>query len=412
MQFREITLPNDLTIIAEENPSAQSVAAGFFVMTGARDETPEINGVSHFLEHMAFKGSAAFTADDINRVFDEVGAKYNASTGEEVTLFYAAILPEYTARTFEVLSSLLFPALRQADFDVEKNVILEEIGMYQDQPTFIAHEALMRTHFAGHPLEQSILGTPESIRALTSEQMRGYHSLRYKAGNIVLAVAGNGDWNEILRLAEKHCGSWPAGKELRNLPEAHPTGGTHVITRENSVQQHVMQMMPAPAADSPMRFAAELLAVIIGDDSGSRLYWELVDPGLAEAAELAFNDFEGTGAWMTYLSCSPDAAEKNIARIGALYKAVNCDLVTEAEMNQAKSKVASRIVLRGERPMGRLASLGGNWVYRQEYRSIEDDLATIKSLTAADIRELLDVYPLGQMTTSTIGPLVALPGCA
>jgi predicted Zn-dependent peptidase len=205
VQFREATLDNGLQIVAELNPSAQSLAAGFFVRTGARDETPAVNGVSHFLEHMAFKGNERFTADDVNRIFDEVGAKYNASTSEEVTLYYAAILPEYLPRTFEILTALLYPTLRQDDFDMEKKVILEEIGMYEDQPTFTAYEELMRVHFAGHPLGQSILGSSESIQALSSEQMRTYHRDHYKAGNIVLAIAGRAEWDDVLKLVKHHC---------------------------------------------------------------------------------------------------------------------------------------------------------------------------------------------------------------
>src|SRR6185295_7240928 len=134
------------------------------------------------------------SADDVNRVFDEVGAKYNASTSEETTLFYAAILPEYLPQTFDLLADIMRPALRQDDFDMEKKVILEEIGMYDDQPTYTAYERLMQTHFAGHPLGKSVLGTNESITALKADQMRAYHQARYVAGNILLAVAGQFDW--------------------------------------------------------------------------------------------------------------------------------------------------------------------------------------------------------------------------
>ena len=166
MKFHEVKLDNGLQVVAELNPNVHSVAMGFFVRTGSRDETSQVSGVSHFLEHMAFKGDDKFTADDVNRIFDEIGAKYNASTSEEITLFYAAILPEYLDQSFELLASLMRPSLRQDDFDMEKKVILEEIGMYDDQPSFTAYEKCMQTHFAGHPLGQSILGTVESISDL------------------------------------------------------------------------------------------------------------------------------------------------------------------------------------------------------------------------------------------------------
>ena len=410
MKFHKAALGNGLEIVAELNPHVLSVAVGFFVRTGARDESADVSGVSHFLEHMAFKGNDRYSADDLNRVFDEIGAKYNASTSEEITLFYGAVLPEYLPRAFEMFATLIRPSLRQNDFDMEKNVILEEIGMYDDQPSFIAYETVMQTHFAGHPLGQSILGTKSSVGGLTSEQMRRYHADRYKAGNVVLAVAGNTSWDEIRRLTDRWCADWPAGHPARTITEARPSGGTKILTRETSSHQHVMQMAPAPAATDPLRFAAELLSVIVGDDSGSRLYWEIVDPGFAEAADLGYSEYDGCGAYLTYLSCDPESTAENLQRVARIYDDVNKNGVTDEELQQAKSKVASRVVLRSERPMGRLSSLGSNWVYRHEYRTVEDDLETVKTITTADIRGLLDRFPLGATSTAAVGPLESLNG--
>ena len=408
MKFQETRLENGLQIIAELNESVYSVAAGFFVQTGARDERPSVSGVSHFLEHMAFKGNDRFRADDVNRIFDEIGANYNASTSEEVTLFYGAVLPEYLPRAFELLSALIRPALRQNDFEMEKKVILEEIGMYDDLPSFTAYEKAMAAHFAGHPLGQSILGTVESVSALRSEQMRDYHRDRYCASNIMLAVAGNTDWERIVALARQHCGGWPAGQCDRIASEVRPERSVAIVTREQSLQQHIMQLAPAPPADSPLRFAAELLAVIVGDDSGSRMYWEQVDPGHAEAAELGYNEYDGCGTWLTYLSCLPEQVELNRNNIRAIFQRVNAEGVLANELEQACSKVASRAVLRSERPMGRLASLGGNWVYRNEYRTVEDDLRAIASVSLDDIRDLLEAYPLSDTTSVGVGPLAGL----
>jgi predicted Zn-dependent peptidase len=410
MHFHHSELSNGLTVIAELNPQVHSVAMGFFVRAGARDETHEVSGVSHFLEHMAFKGNDRCTADALNRMFDEIGADYNASTSEEVTIYHAAVLPEYLPRGFELVSGLLYPSLRQDDFDMEKKVILEEIGMYMDQPGWVAYERAMQTHFAGHALERIVLGTTESITALTSEQMRSYHLQRYRAGNVTLAVAGNTSWDEVLRLARQHCESWPAGSTQRQIEEARPSGGRSIVPKPASHQEHVVAMSPAPPAESELRFAAAILSVIVGDSSGSRLYWGLVDPGLAESAGLGHNDYNGTGAWMTYLSCAPETTESNCALIHEIYEAVNSGGVTEEELRRAKSKVASRIVLRGERPRGRLSSLGENWVYRREYRAIEDDLKVVEEMTTADIRRLLDAYPLRQLTLAAVGPLEKLDG--
>jgi predicted Zn-dependent peptidase len=408
VQFHETRLDNGLTVIAELNPNVLSVAAGFFVRTGARDESPEVSGVSHFLEHMAFKGNEKHSADDVNRIFDEIGARYNASTSEETTLFYAAVLPEYLPNAFEILAGLIRPSLRDRDFELERNVILEEIGMYEDQPSFIAYEAAMKAHFDGHPLGQSILGTTQSIKGLTREQMRQYHDEHYRGGNITLAVAGNTQWDHAVKLAQQWCGKWPAGSITRAAQEARSKGGKSIISKEASTQQHVMQMSAGPSAASPLRLPAELLSVIVGDDSGSRLYWELVDPGLAESADLSFNEYDGSGAYLTYLCSTPESTVDNLKRIADIYAEVNERGVSEEELEQARNKVASRIVLRSERPMGRLSSLGGNWIYRGEYRSVADDLNSFRAITADQIRDLLKQYPLGQTSTAAVGPLKSL----
>src|SRR5262249_53854844 len=149
-------------------------------------------------------------------------AKYNASTSEEITLFYAAVLPEYLPRAFDLLADIIRPALRQEDFDMEKKVILEEIVMYDDQPTYTAYERLMQTHFAGHPLGKSVVGTTESITALESTQMRAYHQGRYAAGNTLLGSAGQFDWTEFERMVERQCSGWPGGVPSRLTPEATP----------------------------------------------------------------------------------------------------------------------------------------------------------------------------------------------
>jgi len=406
--FHKVQLENGLQIIAELNPHAHSVAVGYFVRAGSRDETTPVSGVSHFLEHMAFKGNEKYTADDVNRIFDEIGANYNASTSEEVTLFYGSFLPEYIETAMELLSTLIYPSLRKEDFDMEKKVILEEIGMYDDLHSFTAYEKSMQTHFAGHPLGQSILGTVQSITDLTDDQMRAYHAEHYKAGNLTLAIAGNADWDQILELANRFCADWPAGKTDRPMDEATPEKNKQVIIEKGIQQQHIMQLGPAPAAQDPLRLPAELLSVILGDDSNSRLYWKLVDTGLAESAELGYNEYDGSGTWLTYLCSDPELTESNLQLMQEIYDEVNANGVTLEELDRAKNKIASRLVLRSERPMGRLSSLGGNWIYRQEYVSVEDDLKLLESVTLESIQELLKKYPLGHCTTAAVGPMTSV----
>ena len=165
-----------------------------------------------------------------------------------------------------------------------------------------------------------------------------------------------------------------------------------------------MGMIPAPPADSSLRYAAELLSVIIGDYTGSRMYWEIVDPGFADSADFGYAEYDGSGAYLYYISCAPEDVDVNLSRLDEILQEVMTGGVTANEIEQARNKVASRIVLASERPMGRLGSLGGNWVYRNEYRSVEADLETIKNLTASDLQKLLKAYPLSQTTIVGIGP--------
>ena len=210
MKFKTATLENGLEIVAECNPAAYSTALGFFVKTGARDETDEVSGVSHFLEHMVFKGTPSRSAEDVNREFDDMGADYNAYTSVEVTAYHAIVLPEFQNATVELLADILRPSLREEDFTTEKQVILEEIKMYCDQPPFAVDDKCRAAFFGNHPLARSILGTQESVGGLRVDQMRQYFSRRYAPGNIVLVGSGQIDFDQLCQTAKKQCGRWEA----------------------------------------------------------------------------------------------------------------------------------------------------------------------------------------------------------
>jgi predicted Zn-dependent peptidase len=404
MRFHQTVLDNGLQVIAELNDQARSVASGFFVKTGSRDEGPDVAGVSHFLEHMIFKGTPRRDALAVNRDFDRVGAKHNAQTSEEDTFYHVTCLPEYLPQSFEVLSDILRPTLREEDFDTEKKVIIEEIKMYQDNPMSVAYDAAKAAHFGPHPLGQSILGTVESISALKVEQMRDYFARRYRPANIVLAFAGKTDWDHILALVEPHCGSWEAGPATRHAVPPRGTGAFQTILRAEDQQQIVIGVSDGPPLESDDRYAAQLLATILGDHTGSRLYWTLIDPGYADGVEVSYQDYNQAGALFTFLSCEPDATQDNLGRIVEVYRAALADGLTDEELTQAKNKVLARSVLRSERPMGRLSSLGFHWAYRHAYLTVADELDAFNRVTRADLRRVLDQWPLLPMTIVSVGP--------
>jgi predicted Zn-dependent peptidase len=402
-------LANGLQIIGEDSPSARSVALGFFVRTGARDETPEVSGVTHFLEHMVFKGTPHRTAFDVNRDFDDIGAHYNAFTSEENTVFYAAILPEYLPQAVDILADILRPSLRTEDFDMEKNVIIEEIGMYEDQPMWSAYDAAKRLYFHDHPLGNTILGTADNIRALTRDQMHAYFERRYVAPNVTVVAAGNFSWPLLVGLVEQRCGAWSTGPVGRlELRESAGSGQFQVVAKEKVQQEHVFLISPGPPADSPLRYAAEILALAVGDDSGSRLYWSLVDPGRADSADTSFHDYEGTGAFYTSFSCERGQAQDNLETVLEVLRDVRRDGITEEELRQAKNKTGSRVVRGSERPMGRMQAIGMAWTYLHQYRTVDEDLQAFDAVELKTIRELLERYPLDQTTTLALGPLKKL----
>ena len=322
MTFHHTTLSNGLEVIAEINDRAHSVAAGFFVKTGSRDESGELSGVSHFLEHMTFKGTPRRDALAVNRDFDKVGAKHNAQTSEEDTFYHVTCLPEYLPPAFDVLADILRPTLREDDFETEKKVIIEEIRMYLDSPMSVAYEAAKTAHFGTHPLGNSILGTVDSITALKVDQMREYFARRYSPANIVLGFAGKADWGQLVELAQKHCANWQGGPAARQAVPVHGTGACRNILREEDQQQTVVGVCDAPPLETEDRYAAHLLATILGDHTGSRLYWTLIDPGLADGAELSYQDYNQAGTFFTFLSCEPDETQANLGRIAEVYRSV------------------------------------------------------------------------------------------
>ncbi|MBI1831854.1 MAG: insulinase family protein, partial [Planctomycetes bacterium] len=267
--------------------------------------------------------------------------------------------------------------------------------------------------FAEHPLGNSILGTPESITALSRDQMQAYYDRRYVAPNITVAVAGNFAWDDAVKLIEKHCARWPSGAAPRpNVSEAPARSHRQTIVKDKLNQEQVFMLAPAPAADSPLRYAADTLAMIIGDDSGSRLYWGLVDPGLAESADMSFHDYEGTGSYFTSFCCDPDKTEDNLALIQEILREVQREGVSDQELAVAKSKILSRVVRGSERPMGRMQALGMGWTYLKTYRSVDEELANFDAVSQADIRGVLDRFPFDRQTVLALGPLAKLNGSA
>ena len=403
MEYRQHQLENGLTVLAECNPRAHFSAFGCFVRTGARDETAEIGGVSHFLEHMVFKGTPNRSADQVNLELDEMGSSSNARTGEESTIYHAAVLPEFQTQIVDLLSDIMRPSLREEDFETEKQVIIEEILMYADQPPYGGYERIMAEFFAGHPLHQSVLGTVETVGDLTAEQMMAYFEQQYSPGNMAFAASGKVDFDRLVEDLERNCSDWKSFEVSRDLSEAKCSSGVHSIVRENSAQQYILQLARGPAANDQRRFASRVAMSIFGDDAGSRMYWEFLDSGRAESAGVGPCEYLGSGAVMSFICCRPDAAADNFQRLTNLQKEIQSG-ATQRELEMAKKKIASQIVLGSEATEARMFSVGSQWLNGFDYKTPEEIAACYEEVTLEQVNEVLAEYPLDVNTTVSVGP--------
>ena len=344
-QFRVNQLDNGLTVVIEQIPQAISTAVGFLIKTGARDEDPRLDGVSHFLEHMMFKGSAQRDWNKINRDFDLMGARYNAYTSWEETCFYAWTLNQEMPKALELLSDMLHPKLPEDEFVTEKKVILEEIARYQDMPDHVTFEHAMKLAFQNHRLSSNILGTPASIGKLTRDQMANYFDARYVPNNMALFACGRVDEDALLdqvnELWGRRTGSRAAcsnGDQPGFLP------GHKEVVRKGVARQNIVIMWPMLPLCDKRSTAASMLGSILGDDRNSRLYWALRHTGLAEEAGGGYWGFTDAGLLAVSASCDPDKSEK----VGAILRK-ECALlkkgIKEAELQRVKNRVRTTLVL-------------------------------------------------------------------
>jgi len=402
--YHQTTLDNGLTVAAEINPDAHTAAVGYYVKTGARDEAAKVMGVSHFLEHMMFKGTDRRTADDVNREFDEIGAKYNAYTTHECTAYYSHTLPEFLPRSIDLIGDMLRPSLRTDDFDMEKQVILEEIGMYDDRPSWRLQDQLLEQYFGNHPLGYRVLGTNETVSALTADQMRHYFEQRYSPGNIVVAGAGNLDFAQFTDWITQATQHWtPVQLDATRDAQPAPLTGSSTLEDERVHRHYLASLSPAPSSQSDQRYVAKVLSDLLGDTESSRIYWALIDPGLADEADFSFMPMDGCGAFLAYASCAPDRAEQvQETLFGVLDTAAN-DL-EEDELERVKNKLATTVTLQGEAPAGRMHAVGGQMMYLGQYESLQEQLERILSVTRDDLRALIEQYPLHQRAVTALTP--------
>jgi predicted Zn-dependent peptidase len=403
LTFREHRLQNGLTVIAEVDPAAHTSACGFYVKTGARDESTPVMGVSHFLEHMMFKGFDGMTAEELNRRFDEIGARNNAFTSNEMTCFYAHVLPEYLTDSVDLLSRMMRPSLRVEDFNTEKGVILEEIAMYQDNPFWVLYEATTEKHFGAHPLSHRVLGTSQTITDLQRDQMQAYFDSRYSADNTVVALAGRVDFERACEQLATLCGAWKPTRVGRDNTRPKLAGGDLLIRSDKVNRAYILALCDAPAMDDDRRYAAALLAQVLGAPDNSRFHWALIEPGLAEEAQASFDPHDGLGEFVVFASGDPERADEiweTMARemdrlVGSL---------TQDDLDRLLNKLVTAATLGGERPQDRMHRIGRLWTYLGQYQPLEEELRRMSSITLDDLRAVHEAFPIRPVTVGRLMP--------
>ena len=259
-------------------------------------------------------------------------------------------------------------------------------------------------HFDGHPCGHSVLGTIQSIDALTAEQMREYFNRRYAPNNMVVAFTGKLEWEQVSRIVEQNCAERSSEDVGRKLEDCPGSKKQERIEKPNLVREHICLISPAPSAQSEERFAASVFATIVGDDVGSRFFWRLVDKALAETATMQFAGMDGTGMLCSYIRCSNENKQEVLEEVRQIFGELSNKGVAEEELRAAKNKLLSAFVLKNELPMGRLVDLGFNWVYLGQYRPTAEDIEAIKAVTVADINALVEQFNPGDFTLLSMGP--------
>lgn len=406
-EFRTATLPNGLEVVADIDHRGYSAAIGYFVRAGARDETDAQSGLSHFLEHMMFKGTATRSAADVNRELDELGGQSNAYTSEEQTVYYAAVLPKYQRRMVDLLSDMMRPRLDAEDFAMERQVILEEIAKYEDQPPFGAFERVMECCYGPRGLGRRVLGTTPSIESMHVDTMRDYFRTRYRPANMVLAASGNVDFDDLVDQAGLATADWnelplpppPEPDDLDQLPAG--VALEPWLNIPDATQAYRITLSGGPAMASPNRFAMRLLTSIIGDDGGSRLFWDLIDTGRAEVATMWPQEYAETGALFSYLVCSPDELDSNIRLMNDAVDFVVRRGIEQAELDQVVNRTVAGVIMSSERPAQRLFGLGSHWLCCREHLSTDDLLDAYRRVDISAIEAAARSY-LGTEVTEVI----------
>lgn len=402
--YTQHKLSNGLQIVVEAMPGVRSAAAGFLVNTGARDEVRELAGVSHFLEHMMFKGTGRRTWRDITVDFDRMGSSYNAFTSEDRTVYYGWVPAADIEKQMELLADMMRSTLPVEEFEMERKVILEEIAMSKDNLDHVAFDFLQERLFEGHSLSWPVLGYESTVGAMKRDAMWGYFQTRYAPDNLVLIVAGNVDADRILAKAESLCGGWSASgtRTVRTPPALRE--GTACLPVEQFKQQVLALTFPSICASDPAVETVSAMSTVLGGDN-SRFFWNIVQKGLATRAGTYHMDYDDFGVMILYATCQPENCEVVLDAIRAEARRICRDGVDEPELRRVKAKRRTGLAVESEAPYHRLTQMMDDMQTHGAPRTVEQMLAEVDAVSTQTVSDYLNAYPLtGEGFLASVGP--------
>ncbi len=407
--IKETRLPNGSVVLTDKMPDVRSAMIGLFFRCGSRHEPAELNGITHFIEHCVFKGTQKRTALDIAIETDRLGGNMDAFTTHEETGFAIKVIDDRVEDAFDLLADMLVqPTFSAGDLKSERQVIIEEIKMTEDSPEERLGDIFTETFFAGHPLGLSIAGTPKTVRSFDRSKTAAYHAEMFQPRNLVIAAAGNIDHERLLKLVENTFGgsntkTKPLPKTRKPTPQASVT-----IKKDASLEQaHFIVALPFVGGADPLRYQADLLTNIIGGGTSSRLWQKIREErGLAYSVGASSVMYRDCGFFSMFAATSPkhfnEAVDISIAEL----RRVAADGVSQAEVELVKEQTRASILLGLEDSAGRAASLAHSEMLHGRQIAIEETLAGVEAVTAADLKKLARRYfKTGKITLTALGDL-------
>jgi predicted Zn-dependent peptidase len=402
-EYRLEHLPNGQRLITEKLDHLRSVCLGFWIPAGSRDEPGPLEGASHFLEHLLFKGSSKYTAEEIAQVFDTLGGELNASTSREYIVVYGRFLDDQLAVAMDVMVDMLVTPTF-ADLDREREVILEEIAMVEDSPQDLIHDVIAQVVLDGHPLAHPILGTRESIAAASEEAIRSYHQQRFQFSDMVVAAAGNVSHDAVreLLLERQSAATGADPKRTPSRPTVRPR--RHFVEKETE-QMHVCLGGVGLARDDARRYQLSVLDSLFGGSLSSRLFQEIREKrGLVYSVYSFSSLYQETGMTGLYFGCRPERLEAVMETVGRELLRLTREPVPEEELQRAKEHLKGRMILGLESTSSRMTRLGKGVLTDTEILSLDELAERIEAVTPEQLLELAsEVYRPAELSVVGIG---------